>query len=844
MKLIKTTFGFSLVLVMLLSCKKDLKFPNGLENISSLPNGSPTTLSQDWSVLMDRECTYIRNCQLVNAGIPASYGAIMNVPFAGNKINPYFANISAIALLERPSTQNLAAVKLWINWYVAHLNRSNAVVNHRPEVIGSIYDYYDANTNGVTTQHLYDSVDSYAATFLKLCKRLHEVYPTELAYLQGKAADINLVGDALEYCIDNSSKAAVPYLTLTNDDNDGLSFDSYEHGAKYMEDNAEVNEGLKAAVYLRTNVLTTGRTVAEWSTLLAANTSGMESQLWRATSNNYNWNDDNNYYVNANLPGCPTCSNTRPTVFYADGVCQLYAAMLGVISPTSARAISLYSDFNNNFPNWSPSTAGGTPYRYDRDVNNNPLFPHMEQVWAAAVMGDVTKTENYLTFVKNQGTTEPDRWLNSEAAFTIMACKTLMGGGTPPPPPPPSGGGTNLALNKVATAQSGTGINLAIDGDSTSTKWESASADNQWWKVDLGTTQAINQVVIFWYLTYSPSYNVQISTDNVSWTTVYSTTTGAGGKDIINFTSASARYVRVNCITRTNAAWPSSFYEVKVYGGGGGTPPPPPPPSGGGPNLALNKVATAQSGTGINLAIDGDSTSTKWESAAADNQWWKVDLGTTQAINQVVIFWYLTYSPSYDVQVSTDNVSWTTVYSTTTGAGGKDIINFIAASARYVRVNCKTRTNAAWPSSFYEVKVYGGTGGTPPPSGGGTVNQALNKMCTTSSGTGSLAVDGDATTTRWQGSTEDGQWWQVDLGSSLVIDKVVIIWEGSYAIQYNVEIATKLGGPWTTVKTETAGNGGTDTIPFTLQNARYVKVTCVTKIQPVWGASFFECQVF
>ncbi|MEB0141436.1 hypothetical protein QN363_20695, partial [Undibacterium sp. CCC2.1] len=56
-----------------------------------------------------------------------------------------------------------------------------------------------------------------------------------------------------------------------------------------MMDNAETNQGLKAMVWLQSNVITNGNP-AYYSSVLTSNTSGIESQLWRSTM--YNWNDN------------------------------------------------------------------------------------------------------------------------------------------------------------------------------------------------------------------------------------------------------------------------------------------------------------------------------------------------------------------------------------------------------------------------------------------------------------------------------------------------------------------------------------------------------------------------
>ena len=70
-------------------------------------------------------------------------------------------------------------------------------------------------------------------------------------------------------------------------------------------------------------------------------------------------------------------------------------------------------------------------------------------------------------------------------------------------------------------------------------------------------------------------------------------------------------------------------------------------------------------------------------------------------------------------------------------------------------------------------------------------NVAVGKTSTASSGTASSAFD-DNTGTRWESSQIDGQWIYVDLGKDYAIDQLQLVWEGAYAKQYKIFIASEL----------------------------------------------------
>ena len=258
----------------------------------------------------------------------------------------------------------------------------------------------------------------------------------------------------------------------------------------------------------------------------------------------------------------------------------------------------------------------------------------------------------------------------------------------------------DLALNKPTTASSletpAFPASYATDG-SYGSRWSSAYSDPQWLQVDLGSTQQIGEVKITWEAAYAKAYQVQVSNDASTWTTIYSTTTGVGGVNDLTGLSGSGRYIRVYG-TQRGSQYGYSIYEFEVY-------------APARPNLALGKTATASSiESGISslapaYAVDG-SLSTRWSSNYTDPQWLQVDLGATHTVNEVKITWETAYAKAYQVQVSNDASTWTTIYSTTTGAGGVNDLTGLSGSGRYVRMY-GTQRGTQWGYSIYEFAIYG-----------------------------------------------------------------------------------------------------------------------------------------
>jgi F5/8 type C domain/PQQ-like domain len=114
--------------------------------------------------------------------------------------------------------------------------------------------------------------------------------------------------------------------------------------------------------------------------------------------------------------------------------------------------------------------------------------------------------------------------------------------------------------------------------------------------------------------------------------------------------------------------------------------------------------STENTGTPGSAAVDGDTT-TRWSSAFSDPQWIYVDLGATHTVSRVVLNWETAYGKAFQIQTSTDAVTWTTIYQTTTGAGGINDVA-VSGSGRYVRMYGTAR-GTAWGYSLWELEVYG-----------------------------------------------------------------------------------------------------------------------------------------
>ncbi|NUR25254.1 MAG: licheninase, partial [Catenulispora sp.] len=409
-----------------------------------------------------------------------------------------------------------------------------------------------------------------------------------------------------------------------------------------------------------------------------------------------------------------------------------------------------------------------------------------------------------------------------------------------------------LSQGKPTTASSaenaGSAAANATDGN-TGTRWSSAFSDPQWLQVVLGTSSAVTQVNLNWEAAYATAFQIQVSDNATTWSTIYSPTTGTGGNQTLQVTGT-GRYVRMYGTARATQ-YGYSLWEFGVYGNSA-------PAACGTANVAQGKAATASSVESTvfpaSNAVDGNTT-TRWSSAFSDPQWLQIDLGSAQPVCQVVITWEAAYATAFQIQLSNDAAAWTTLYSTTTGTGGTQTIN-VSGTGRYLRIYMTARATQ-WGDSILEVVVHSGTSTSPSPSVSASPSRSASPSPSpspsTSPSTGqdillSYNKTGTASTyqddanctacnpskafdfnpaTRWATSATTGWvdpgWIYVDLGATATVHKVVLQWDPAYAVAYQIQVSNDAAN-WTNIYSTTTGKGFKETLTGLNGTGRYVRM--------------------
>jgi uncharacterized protein YjdB len=354
----------------------------------------------------------------------------------------------------------------------------------------------------------------------------------------------------------------------------------------------------------------------------------------------------------------------------------------------------------------------------------------------------------------------------------------------------------NLARNKPAfglcNESAGTPPSAAVDGNA-NTRWSSCASDPQWMYVDLGGTYNITRVKISWETALGKDYQIQVSPNTTTWTTIKTITGNTTLTNDLTNLSGSGRYVRMYGTAR-GTGYGYSIWELEIYGTSG--------PSNVAPaaNAGTDKTITLPTNNVVinGTASDSDGTisSYTWSRVSGPNTPTLTNANTANLTASGLI------AGTYTFRITvTDNV----------GLTASDEVNVIVNPAT-------TATNLALNKTIAVSSIE--NAGTP----------------------GSAAVDGNATT-RWSSAFSDPQWIYVDLGANYNLNRVKVTWEGAFGKDYQIQTATTAGGPWTTIKTVTGNTTLVNDNTALSGTGRFVRINGTAR-GTGYGYSIYELEVY
>ena len=290
-------------------------------------------------------------------------------------VNPYFANFAALGLVQSGRPELLDAARRWMTWYFDHMNR--------PDVhgfTGTVYDYHVTLDDVESPTLDYDSIDSYASTFLNLALEYwraggdHDFVRTHEHELREVAEVMVAIMDA-----DDLTWAKPGWMT------------------KYLMDNSEVYAGFGDAAEL-------------WQLAWPEDVDTRERWLhWQERSRRAIMErlDDGNGDFLVSLSENGDRLVRRWGIWYADATSSVFPALWGVIPPDHPRAVAAWNKLNESFPNWPELETGDS-------------FPWCIIGYAAVVMGDLERARRMRDAVRREivdAGRPSGRWYCAEAGW-------------------------------------------------------------------------------------------------------------------------------------------------------------------------------------------------------------------------------------------------------------------------------------------------------------------------------------------------------------------------------------------------------------------------------------------
>ena len=376
-------------------------------------------------------------------------------------------------------------------------------------------------------------------------------------------------------------------------------------------------------------------------------------------------------------------------------------------------------------------------------------------------------------------------WFSQQAAPVVAATITAQ---------------ASVAKWAVNASVAATEAVQAADGKP-ETAWRTPGpqAAGDWFQIDLGSLQLVRS-----FRAQSPAgqfgrgYVIKVSADGANWQEAARESDSRGDVDV-SFAAVKARFVRIEL-----ALPPWAISEIAVQAE---------------PIVVITSKATASHNPAdAGKALDGDPA-TAWSTVAGQTPglWFQVDLGGAQRLTRIALT-----SPKkeqtprgYRISISTDGQAWNELAAKSLNYSNPVEVTLGAdrplPSARHVRIDLTREDQFKNPWSISELAI----GMTP----------AWTAKASHASDAAGKAVDGDPTTAWSSGVPQaPGIWYELDLGATLKITKVVL--EGPEK-EFPRGVAIKLsadGANWREVGRVARFYKAPATVSFDPADGRYIRI--------------------
>lgn len=453
--------------------------------VPTLPEGVISRYETvNYSEIIEKETEWIKSLSIDAPG-ESMHGAIKRNTASSNNyctIDPYYATLGCLGLLEVADEESIEIVKNWVDWYIRHINRESDYLG----ATGTIYSWY-VNKENISDFYCdnqeYSASDSRGSTFVILLNKLYEV-TKDKDFLTARKEDIELILDSALFTWDSEYN-----LTASKNDSSNV---------KYLQDNVQVQAALKAMVSLCENVFNDSKMKNKYSEKQILHKNALE-KMFIKDENSFVTDANRSeyvYYIANNIKLCDW------SVFYGDSVSEIFPVLYDI--EEDARGKLLYEKFSSEQP--------GRVARY-----GSGLYPWMATALLSAKMGDYVRVNEQLATAKKiyTDTGRTSAWNVYESGNTIRAAKTIRDK-------------LNLAYKKDALFD-GALTSFLTDGNLSTNSYGSEFI------VDLTEPKTVNRAI----LNGCGSYELSCSLSGE-----YYTSFGISEQSVCDFSKITARYFK------------------------------------------------------------------------------------------------------------------------------------------------------------------------------------------------------------------------------------------------------------------------------------------------------------
>lgn len=346
---------------------------------------------------------------------------------------------------------------------------------------------------------------------------------------------------------------------------------------------------------------------------------------------------------------------------------------------------------------------------YDYNNITDQIVGAKHQVWAD-VPGAETEASVNISIREIIASFAEKTWnMGHKSSFQDFTGRMLMAGDPPGwglEPYSIEGNGIAKGCSVTAShayAPNGWTADKIVDGD-TNTRWSSEGTGDTGATVvfDLGTKYHLSGMKILWETAYATHYDIAVSEDGDTWTTVRTKTNSGGGMDIFNGGLGVGRYVKL--ILKQSSYYTNySIYEAWIFG----------KPVGkniaeGMPVKASAEFCSTSLIATADQVNDGDEN-TRWSAEPGNlvnnHASVTIALDHTAAIDSVLLFWENAFASAYTLSVSDNGTDWKEIYRTTGGDGAVDALADLNATGSYLKLDMTAR-GTEFGYSIYEIYVF------------------------------------------------------------------------------------------------------------------------------------------